>query len=154
MSSRSMLSTSVPSRNSAPVSATVARSAWSQVNSGSVHSFLLSAGRGYGASTSALRMAIDPFLSMSRIPRAAESAAIPPPTMRYWYVVISAPRMGFIVETMRTPTTVTCRPCLFEGSSELFALGQASYGISARNGMSCHEGWQPSPPETGLPHHA
>jgi hypothetical protein len=33
--------------------------------------------------------------------------------MRYWYVVISAPRMGFIVETMRTPTTVTCRPCLF-----------------------------------------
>ncbi len=67
---------------SAPVSEAVPSGTLSHVNSSSVHSFLLSAGRVYGSSTSSLRMPIDPSASISRMPRAAVSATIPPPTMR------------------------------------------------------------------------
>ena len=127
-------------RNSAPVSAAVARSVLSQVNSGSVHSFLLRAGRGYGESTSALRMAIDPSLSISRMPWAAESAAIPPPMMRYWYVVMCAPKVGFIVETMRTQTTFISPQRPFEGSRLAFAPSQDAGGRSGSEPVDCHLG--------------
>ena len=69
-------------RSSAPVSATVFSGTWSQVKSGSVHSFFDSAGRVYGSSESALRMPMVPAVSRSRMPRAAASATIPPPMIR------------------------------------------------------------------------
>ena len=45
-------------------------------------------------------------------------------------------------------------PLTLRGFQRAFALGQASYGISACNGMACHVEWQPSPSETRLPHDA
>lgn len=102
---------------------------------------LLAEGRpGYGESTSALRMAIDPSLSISRMPWAAESAAIPPPMMRYWYVVMCAPKVGFIVETMRTQTTLISPQRPFEGSRLAFAPGQDAGGRSVSEPIDCHLG--------------